>query len=332
MIQAAKKLSAHVSISRSCESLAVSRATYYRQKQNQEPAIENKDRLHPRALRDDERQAVLDILHEKRFMDKAPAEVFSTLLDEGIYYCSTRTMYRILDDEGEVKERRNQLRHPQYKKPELIATGPNQVWSWDITKLLGPVKWSYYYLYVILDIFSRYVVGWMIAPRETTDFARQLIGETCQKQNILSDQLIIHADRGAAMKSMNVAQLYALLGITKSFCRPYTSTDNPYSESHFKTLKYSSGFPGRFGSFEDALSFCRNFFAYYNSEHRHSGIGFMTPETVHYGKTDPIIQRRKHVLLTAYAKHPERFVRKIPAPKSVPDAAWINKPEIIYET
>jgi putative transposase len=237
-------------------------------------------------------------------------------------------MYRVLDEAGEIRERRNQARHPQYKAPELLATAPNQVWSWDITKLLGPVKWTYFYLYVILDIFSRYVVGWMIAHGESSALAKRLIAETCEKQNVLPEQLTLHADRGPSMKSKPVALLLADLGITKSHSRPYVSDDNPYSESQFKTLKYRPGFPNRFGSIQDARAFCREFFPWYNGEHRHSGIGLMTPEMVHYGEAALVTSQRQHVLASAFGEHPERFVRGMPMPPSVPEAAWINKPKV----
>jgi len=260
-------------------------------------------------------------------MDKAPATVYATLLDEGTYLCSTRTMYRILGEEGEVRERRDQLRHPHYSAPQLLATGPNQVWSWDITKLLGPVKWSYFYLFVILDLFSRYVVGWMIAHRESAVLAERLIRETCEKQNIEPGQLTIHADRGSSMTSKPVALLMADLGITKTHSRPHVSDDNPYSESQFKTLKYHPTFPERFGSIEDARSFCQQFFPWYNTEHRHSGIGLLTPATVHYGKDSIVTNQRQLVLTAAFSNHPERFARGAPRPPRVPDAVWINKPK-----
>jgi putative transposase len=264
----------------------------------------------------------------ERFVDKAPTEVYATLLDEGTYHCSVRTMYRILAEAGEVRERRNQARHPKYQAPELLATAPNQVWSWDITKLRGPVKWSYYYLYVILDIFSRFVVGWMIAYRESATLAKRLIAETCEKQNVQPGQLNLHADRGSSMKSKTVAFLLADLGVTKSHSRPYVSDDNPYSESQFKTLKYRPDFPARFGSIQDARSFCREFFPWYNQEHRHSGIGLMAPEMVHYGKAEQVSSQRQIVLASAFVSHPERFVRGLPMPPSLPEAAWINKPKV----
>jgi len=261
-MEAALTLSSEVGIKPACEALEVSRAGFYRtQTQRNASLVEPRKRPSPpRALSSDERQGVIDILHTDRFVDKAPYEVYATLLDEGQYHCSIRTMYRILDENKEVKERRNQLSHPVYQKPELLATAPNQVWSWDITKLLGPVKWTYFYLYVIMDIFSRYVVGWMIAPAESAILAERLIGETYAKQNIGRGQLTIHADRGSSMKSKPVALLLSDLGITKTHSRPHTSDDNPYSEAQFKTLKYRPDFPERFGSIEDARSFCQDFF------------------------------------------------------------------------
>ncbi len=311
-----------------CRSLNITRPTFYRRltrDSGKKPATRSKP---PRALSKSERQKVLDILHTERFVDKAPTEVYATLLDEGTYHCSVRTMYRVLAEAGEVQERRNQARHPKYQAPELLATAPNQVWSWDITKLRGPVKWAYYYLYVILDIFSRYVVGWMIAHRESAALAKRLIAETCEKENVQPGQLTIHADRGPSMKSKTVAFLLADLGVTKSHSRPYVSDDNPYSESQFKTLKYRPDFPARFGSIQDARSFCRGFFPWYNQEHRHSGIGLMTPAMVHYGKAEQVNNQRQVVLASAFDTHPERFVRGMPIPPSLPQAAWINKPKV----
>jgi putative transposase len=333
-MEAAQALSSEVGIKPACEALEVSRAGFYRmQRQQNAPPVEPNNRPSPpRALSLDERQGVLDILHTERFVDKAPYEVYATLLDEGQYHCSIRTMYRILDDNKEVKERRDQLSHPVYQKPELLATAPNQVWSWDITKLLGPVKWTYFYLYVIMDIFSRYVVGWMIAPAESAILAERLIGETCAKQNIEKGQLTLHADRGSSMKSKPVALLLSDLGVTKTHSRPYTSDDNPYSEAQFKTLKYRPDFPERFGGIEDSRSFCQDFFPWYNKEHRHTGIGLLTPEAVHYGLAKDMQMARGKVLLSAYELHPERFVKKVPVPPSVPDAAWINKPKLLPVT
>jgi putative transposase len=328
MMQAAIVLSGEVGIKPACESLDIPRSWFYRaQARRSAPVTERRKRPSPlRALSTEERQAVLDTLHADRFVDKAPHEVYATLLDEGAYLCSIRTMYRILEDNQEVRERRNQLSHPVYQKPELLATAPNQVWSWDITKLLGPVKWTYFYLYVILDIFSRYVVGWMVAPAESAALAEKLIKETCAKQTIAQGQLTIHADRGSSMKSKPVALLLSDLGVTKTHSRPHTSDDNPYSEAQFKTLKYRPDFPERFGSIEDSRSFCHDFFSWYNKEHRHSGIGLLTPEVVHYGFAEDIRKARSEVLRAAYDAHPERFVKRIPAPPPAPQAAWINKP------
>jgi len=328
-MEAAELLAPDVGIKPACEALGVSRAGLYRRRAvgTAKPVPPRKRPAPPRALTETEKQVVLDALHSERFQDKAPHEVYATLLDEGRYLCSIRTMYRILEESHEIKERRNQLRHPTYQKPELLATAPNQVWSWDITKLLGPQKWSYFYLYVILDIFSRYVVGWMVATCESATLAERLIRETCEKQSIQKAQLTIHADRGSSMKSKPVAFLLSDLGVTKTHSRPYTSDDNPYSEAQFKTLKYRPDFPGRFGSIQDARQFCQTFFPWYNQEHRHTGISLLTPEDVHYGKAESVIKERQQVLSAAYAAHPERFVKKIPAPQPAPEAAWINQPK-----
>ena len=267
-----------------------------------------------------------DTLNTPRFVDKAPAEVYATLLDEGRYYCSIRTMYRLLAEDEQVRERRNQLRHPRYVRPELCASAPNQVWSWDLTKLLGPVKWTHYCLYVVLDLFSRYTVGWMVAPRESAALAERLIRESCQKQVISPDQLVIHSDRGAAMTAKSVARLLADLGVTKSHSRPHVSDDNAYSEAQFRTLKYRPDFPTRFDSIDHARAFCREFFGWYNDEHRHWGIGLLTPQTVHYGLAHDVIRTRQQVLSHAYNAHPERFVRGAPTPPELPEEVWINRP------
>jgi len=235
-------------------------------------------------------------------------------------------MYRILHEFQEVRERRNQLRHPAYSKPELLATGPNQLWSWDITKLKGPAKWHYYYLYTILDVFSRYVPGWMIAECEAAALAQELILRTCEKEHIEPGQLIIHADRGSSMNSKPVALLLADLGVTKSHSRPHVSNDNPYSESQFKTMKYRPDYPEEFGSVQDARGWARRFFAWYNHEHHHSGLGLMTPATVHAGRAPQVTEGRRQVLHVAYAAHPERFVRGCPEPPSLPEEVWINRP------
>jgi putative transposase len=279
------------------------------------------------ALPQEERQKVLDHLRSPRFVDAAPRQVWAQLLDEDDeYLCSVRTMYRYLEAEGETRERRNQLRHPSYTKPELLATAPNEVWSWDITKLKGPTKWSYFYLYVILDIFSRYVVGWMIAHRESKTLARKLIRETTEKHGIAPDQLTVHADRGSSMTSKPVARLLAELGITKTHSRPYTSSDNPYSEAHFKTLKYRPEFPERFGSFQDADAHCKHFVRWYNTQHSHTGLALLTPEDVHYGRAEQILHHRAKVLQAAFDAHPNRFKGRRPHPGKLPEAVWINPP------
>jgi putative transposase len=310
-----------------CRALGVSPATIYRRRL---PPASQPRRPRPkseRALSTAERKAVLEVLHSERFIDHSPAQVWATLLDENRYLCSERTMYRVLAEAGEGRERRDQLSRPAYTKPELLAEQPNEVWSWDITKLLGPAKWTYLYLYVILDVFSRYAVGWTIQHGESASVAEQLISQAVEQQQIQPDQLTIHADRGSSMTSKPVAFLLADLGITKTHSRPYTSTDNPYSEAQFKTLKYRPGFPKRFDSIEHARLFGRQFFDWYNHQHRHSGIGLMTPETVHYGRAETRRVERSRVLAEAYHAKPERFVNGAPQPPKLPTAAWINKPD-----
>ncbi len=309
-----------------CRAFGVPRATFYRHRAPH-PSANAGTRRHPRRLSEGEEQSVLDVLNSDRYMDESVPEVYADLLDQGSYLCSQRTMYRILEANEAVRERRDQRRHPEYAKPELLATAPNQVWSWDITKLKGPRKWSYYYLYVIMDIYSRCVVGWMVAGRESASLAERLIMETCEKQDITKAQLIIHADRGTSMKSKLVAQLMADLGITKTHSRPYTSNDNPYSEAQFKTLKYHHTFPKSFGCIEDAQAYLRGFFEWYNQVHKHSGIGYVTPQSLHSGQAHAIREERRRVLAQAFAKHPERFVKGMPEPPKIPDAAWINKPQ-----
>jgi putative transposase len=235
-------------------------------------------------------------------------------------------MYRILHDNQEVRERRDQAQHPHYHKPELIATAPCQVWSWDITLLPGPGKGSRYHLYVILDIFSRYAVGWLLAERECSQLAARLIRETCVKQNVPADQLTIHSDRGPAMKSQTVAQLLAALGVVKSHSRPRISNDNPFSESQFKTLKYQPEFPDRFASYDHAKNYCTKFFHWYNEHHYHSGLNMLTPASVHYGNHENVVARRNETLKAAYAAHPERFVHGLPRQLTAPKAVWINPP------
>jgi putative transposase len=327
------QLSPTIGIGSACDVLGVARASFYRRRPVLGPTLSAPlpepiaRPTPPRALSPAERQVVSTVLNSERFQDCSPAAIHATLLDEGQYLCSTRTMYRVLEHDGATRERRDQLIHPPYRKPELLATAPNQLWSWDITKLRGPVKWTYFYLYVILDVFSRYVVGWMLAPRESAELAKTLIGETCKKQNIQPSQLGIHADRGSSMRSKPVAFLMADLSITKTHSRPYTSNDNPYSESQFRTMKYRPEFPDRFGCIQDSRAFCQTFFPWYNDEHRHSGIGMMTPAMVHYGSAATVRQKRQITLDAAYLAHPERFVRKPPAPPHLPKEVWINKPQ-----
>lgn len=324
---AVENLSQEFGVAPACRALDIGRASLYRSRSPAPPSVGKAMPLPSRrALTPSERTLVLETLHSERFVDQSPPSVYASLLDEGRYLCSVRTMYRILDECQEVRERRNQLRHPHYAKPELLAQGPKQVWSSDITKLLGPEKWTYYHLYVILDVFSRYVPGWMLAVRESADLAQRLIRDTADKEQILPDQLTIHSDRGPAMKSQTVAQLLATLGVTKSHTRPDCPTDNPFSESQFKTLKYRPDFPARFASFEAALEFCRSFFYWYNHEHYHSGIGYLTPAMVHFGQSERVLEKRRKTLNAAYAAHPERFVRKPPEPPQLPDAVWINPP------
>jgi putative transposase len=307
-----------------CWALGLARATYYRL-QTPRPKLRAVGR-HPRALSVEERHGVLSVLNKERFCDQAPAEVYATLLDEGQYLCSQRTMYRILRENHQVRERRDQLRHPSYAAPELLASRPNEVWSWDITKLLGPAKWTYFYLYVILDIFSRYVVGWMVAYRESAELAQRLIEQTLKLQQIEPGSLTLHADRGSSMTSKPVAFLLAELGVTKTHSRPHVSNDNPYSESQFKTMKYRPEFPDRFGSYQGARGFCGEFFHWYNREHHHSGLGFLTPYEVHFGLAEERRQRRAVVLRAAFEKNPERFVRGLPQPPLLPVQVWINQP------
>ncbi len=322
---AAKNLAKDVGVNKACAALSVPRASFYRR--HAKPVGKaTTNRTSPRALATAEREQVRQTLYSERFMDKSPYQVYASLLDDGEYFCSVRTMYRILDEDSAAKERRNQLRRPSYKKPELLATGPNQVWSWDITKLKGAEKWTYYYLYVILDIFSRYVVGWMLAHREQAELASKLIRETVEKQGTCEDDLIVHSDRGPSMTSHSVTQLLISLGITKSHSRPHVSNDNPFSESQFKTMKYRPEFPDRFGCYEDGLSFCRQFFNWYNDEHYHSGIGFVTPASLHYGEAPAVVASRAHTLELAYTSHPERFVKGVPQPPKLPTAVWINPP------
>jgi len=328
MMNTALQLADQVPVRRVCAVLAVARRSFYRAR-NPQPAKASRPRpLSARALTAAERATVRDTLNSERFADKSPYQVYATLLDDDqAYLCSISTMYRILRQHDEVRERRNQLQHPIYSKPELLATAPNQLWSWDITKLRGPTTWSYYQLYVILDVYSRYVVGWRIATRESDQLAEELIAESCFKQGIKANQLTLHADRGPSMRSKTVAQLLLDLGVTKSHSRPYTANDNPYSEAQFKTIKYRPDYPDRFASIDHAHSWGQTFFKWYNTDHRHTALGLMTPAAVHFGQAEKLIQHRHQTLQRAYQRHPERFVKGLPQPLEPPAAVWINQPE-----
>lgn len=321
-----------VGMATACFSLRIPRSTVYRNDVRRRIlTIPLENQLHrpapPLALSDAERLALREILCSERFADCAPSYIYATLLDEGVYLGSVRTMYRLLAAGGQARERRNQLTHPSYAKPELLATGSNQVWSWDITKLKGPAKWTCFHLYVILDIFSRYVVGWMVALRESAELAEQLIAETIAKQNIDPGTLTLHADRGTSMRSKAVAELLVDLDVAKSHSRPYVSDDNPYSEAQFKTLKYRPDFPERFGCIEDSRAHCKQFFHWYNEDHKHSGIGLMTPSAVHHGLAESLFEQRAATLETAFAANQNRFKGKSPQPPTLPTAAWINPPK-----
>jgi putative transposase len=307
------------------------RSTFYRRSKPKQSNVQQRKSSKHRRLSDEERTAVRAVLNGERFVDKAPAQIFAALLDDGVYLCSISTMYRILHEHDEVRERRKQARHQKYAAPELIATGPNQVYSWDITKLKGPEKWTYYYLYVIIDIHSRFVVGWMVASRESGELAKDLIRQTCQRQNVDTNRLIIHSDRGAPMTSKVVAHLLSDLGVTKSLNRPHVSNDNPFSESHFKTLKYQPTFPAQFGCIQDARLFLQGFFDWYNNHHYHSSLELMTPSVVHHGQAASCNELRQKVLVEACDKNPERFVRGHARQLKLPTAVWINKPKTAAE-
>ena len=323
-MQTAEELSKKIGKRTACTALGLPRSSLYRA---QKPCrVQASPKASPRALSQPEKDAVRQELNSERFQNFAPREVYATLMDEGRYLCSYRSMYRILSGNNEVRERRNQLRHPNYTKPELLATAPNQLWSWDITKLLGPSKWTYFYLYVILDVFSRYVVGWMIAERESAALAEELISQTCARQGIQRGQLTIHADRGSSMTSKPVALLLADLGVTKTHSRPHVSNDNPYSEAQFKTLKYRPDYPTRFGCQQDARAWANTFFDWYNCEHHHTGLALLTPVDVHFHRAQVVLQKRQAVLRAAYEKTPERFVKGPPVPAQLPKTVWINPP------
>ncbi len=312
-----------------CAALALPRSTFYRLQQPVAIAIPNTPplRASPRALSADEKATVLQVLNSERFQDQAPREVYATLLDENIYLCHWRGMYRILSENQQVSERRDQRQHPVALKPVLVAKQPNQLWSWDITRLLGPTKRTFYYLYVILDVFSRYVVGWLLAECEAEELAKELVMQTCAKQNIPLGQLTLHADHGSPMISKTMTMLLADLGVTKSHSRPHVSNDNPYSEAQFKTMKYRPDYPECFGSAADARAWAQPFFHWYNYEHHHSALGLLTPASVHYGQAPTVLQARQQVLQQAYVAHPERFVKGPPLVAGLPDEVWINRPQ-----
>jgi putative transposase len=317
-----------VNIVTACLALGVARATFYRAQQPPRIGpVRAPRRASARALSVVERHTVLELLHAPAFVDQSPHTVFALLLDAGRYLASVSTFYRLLRASGEARGRRHELTHPVYAKPELLATGPRQLWSWDITKLKGPAKWVCFHLYVILDVFSRYVVGWMVAPRESATLAQELIAATCDKETIAPGQLTLHADRGTSMRSKSVALLLVDLAVTKSHSRPHVSDDNPYSEAQFKTLKYQPDFPARFDSIEQARAFCRKFFAWYNHDHRHSGIGYMTPTAMHTGQAQRLYGQRQCVLNQAFVAHPERFTRRHPSPPPLPLQVGINLPK-----
>ena len=319
-------LEAVTSTTRACALLGASRATIYRRRRPPAPRPATPRPEPANKLTEAERQQILAVLGSEEYCDLAPAQVWARLLDDGIYLCSISTMYRLLAVVGENRERRRQRTHPARKKPELIATAPNRVWSWDITKLQGPERGVHYELFVIIDIFSRYVVGWMVSPAETGELARDFIEAAIAGQGIDRDQLAIHADRGTSMTSKPVAQLLVDLGVARSHSRPHVSNDNPYSESQFTTLKYCPAFPGRFGSIEDARAFCAVFFEHYNHVHRHAGIGLHTPASVHYGTAAEVRAQRQVTLDAAYAANPARFRHRPPSPPKLPTVAWINEP------
>lgn len=326
-MEAGASLGQTVGVRAACSALGLPRSSYYRHIDPKPRPAQERPRP-PLALTAQEREEVIDVLHSPRFVDASPRQVWATLLDDDQrHLCSVSTMYRILKGESELRERRNQRRHPVYAKPELVASAPNQVWTWDITKLKGPAKWTYFYLYVVLDLYSRLAVGWMVARRESATLAQRLVTETVSKQGLLRDQVTLHADRGPSMTAKSLALMLADLGITKSHSRPYTSNDNPFSEAQFKTLKYHRSFPARFGSLEDARSFAAPFFAWYNTEHRHSSLALLTPADVHYGRAEQVLEQRTLALRRAFKANPERFKGRMPKPGKLPASVWINPPE-----
>lgn len=326
-MNAAEKLGQATDVTSACRALGVPRASLYRERMPK--TLRSPRPPAARALSPTEEHKVLATLNSPYFVDKAPACVHAELADAKIYLCSVRTMYRILARHKLVRERRNQLRHPAYSAPELLAERPNQLWSWDITKLKGPRPYQYFFLYTMLDVFSRYVVGWLVMDRENNELARLLIAEACAAQNIQPGTLTVHADNGAPMIAKPVAWLLESMGVARTHSRPHVSNDNPYIESHFKTLKYRPTFPKQFGSLTDARTFLQEFYRWYNHEHRHSGIAHLKPATVHHGQASAQLAQRTQTLVTAYAAHPERFVRGAPRPTSLPTAVWINPPKVL---
>lgn len=326
MIQAIDRLAQTIPLRQACALFAFPRSTLYRRRQPKGGAEKPPRPTPARALSAGERSVVREVLNSERFQDCSPREVYATLLDEGVYYCSLSTLYRFLADHDELPERRQQRHHPTYAKPELLATGPNQLWSWDITKLLGPSKWLYYYLYVLLDVYSRYVVGWLLAQHESAELAEQLVASSCEKQQIAPGQLTLHSDRGPAMTAKSLAQLLDDLGVTKTHSRPYTANDNPFSEAQFKTMKYRPDYPVRFADPTQAHAWAHAFFGWYNNEHHHTSLGLLTPAIVHYGQATQVTAQRQATLTVAYNLHPERFVKGVPQPPQPPVAVWINPP------
>jgi putative transposase len=321
------ELAAQVGVKTACEALSVPRSSHYAARRPRACQARQPAPPPPRALTLIEKASVRETLNSDRFADQAPREVYATLLDEGRYLCSVPTMYRILAENQEVRERRSQMRHPIYPKPRLLATAPNQVWTWDITKLPGPVKWVYFCLYVVLDLFSRFVVGWLIAAHESALLAEQLLTESYLRQGLAPGQLAVHSDRGGPMIAKPLGMLFDDLGITPSLARPRTPDDNPYSEAQFKTVKYHPTFPERFGGLLDARTWGQRLFHWYNYEHHHTALGLMTPAAVHFGHAPALLLGRQHVLEVAYTAHPERFVRGLPKSPTPPSEVWINRPE-----
>jgi len=332
-MEAIDELAPVLGVKAACRALGVPRSTYYRAQQPPPlPRIRVPRRPHPRALSSSEQAAVRAQLNSERFVDRAPRTIYATLLDEGSRLCHWSTMYRLLHSDAATRERRAIRRHPLYARPELLATAPRQVWSWDITKLRGPQPGVWYNLYVVLDIFSRMIVGFLVAEREDASLAEILIADACTRERIVPQQLTVHADRGAPMTSKLVAELLLDLGVTRSHSRPSVSNDNPYSEAQFKTLKYGPSYPERFGSLEEAQTWVSSFIRWYNTEHRHSALGLLPPVLIHHGQAAAVSAARQQTLDAAYARHPERFVGGRPVPPLAPEAVWINPPRLQQQT